>query len=351
MSEATHTTELVNGARPPATSDETARAEALRRDSLIWDMTLPGMFSGLNDGATLDRYRAAGYGFVSVTVGNDSTWNASEILRRLATFRTTLKRQPEKFVVVGTASDIERARAQGTLAVSFHLQGTNALEGDLSWVEAFFRLGVTHMLLAYNNKNAVGDGCAERTDAGLSRYGVSLIEEMNRVGMIVDGSHSGYRTTMEAIEVSTRPFIFSHANAAGVFQHYRNIRDDQIEACAASGGVVGITGVGAYLSEDGEASPENVFRHIDHVASLVGARHVGLGFDFITEIDTFAARVGDTADQWPSNNGKPVRFDQFAAPEIVGPVIETMCRQGYSDDDVRQVLGGNFLRVFKAVVG
>ena len=330
--------------------DEKHRAERLIRDSLVWDMTLPGMFSDLNDIGTLDRYLAAGYGFVSITVGNDSVWDPDIVPRRLSQITTTLERQPDKFVIVRSSSDIQAAQARGKLAVSFNLQGTNCLAGDVSRVGQLSGLGVTHMLLAYNSKNAVGDGCAERTDAGLSRFGISLIEEMNRVGMIVDGSHCGYRTTMEAIEVSRAPFIFSHSNAFGVFPHYRNIRDDQIEACAATDGVVGVNGVGAFLSDTGDVSAETIFRHVDYLAELVGARHVGLGFDFITHIERFAAIARKTTDQWPSNDGKPVRFDNFAPPEIVSPVAELMCRHRYSDEDVRGVLGGNFLRVFTNVV-
>lgn len=331
-------------------SAEKGRAERLIRDSLVWDMTLPGMFSDLNDIGTLNRYLAAGYGFVSITVGNDSVCDPEVVPQRLSQITATLEQQPGKFAIVRNSSDIHVAQGQGKLAVSFNLQGTNCLAGDVSRVEKLSGLGVTHMLLAYNNKNAVGGGCAERTDAGLSRFGIRLIEEMNRVGMIVDGSHCGYRTTMEAIEVSTAPFIFSHSNAVGVFPHYRNVRDDQIKACAATDGVVGVNGVGAFLSDTGDASAETIFRHIDYLAELVGARHVGLGFDFITHIERFAAIARKTTDQWPSNDGKPVRFDNFAPPEILSPVAELMCRHRYSDEDVRGVLGGNFLRVFTNVV-
>ena len=331
-------------------SAERERAEKLIHDSLVWDMTLPGMFSDLNDIGTLDRYLAAGYGFVSITVGNDSVWNPDVVSQRLSRITTTLQQQAGKLAIVRDPSDIQAAQAQGKLAVSFNLQGTNGLAGDLSRVEQFRRLGVTHMLLAYNGKNAVGDGCAERTDAGLSRFGIRLIEEMNRVGMIVDGSHCGYRTTMEAIEVSEAPFIFSHSNAFGVFPHYRNIRDDQIEACAKTDGVVGVNGVGEFLGETGDASAEAIFRHIDYLAELVGAQHVGLGFDFITHIERFAEMARKSAEQWPSNDGKQVSFENFAPPEIVFPVVELMCRHQYGDEDVRGVLGGNFMRVFSKVV-
>lgn len=330
-------------------SQEAARR--LYRGSLVWDMTLPGMFSDLNDIATLHRYRSAGVGFVSITIGNDSVRDPEVVVRRLQSLGAKIAAEPRAFKAAHRAADILAARAEGKLAISFHLQGTNGLGGQLANVERFFDLGITHILLAYNEANQAGDGCATPTNAGLTDFGRALVAEMNRVGMLIDGSHSGYRTTMEAMEASQQPFIFSHCNAHAVFAHYRNVRDDQIAACARSGGVVGVNGVGAFLSETGEASAEVIFRHIDHVASLVGPAHVGIALDFIANIATFAEAAKKTADAWPSNAGKPVVFENFAAPEIVLPVTELLCRHGYSDGDVSAILGGNFLRVFRSVVG
>jgi membrane dipeptidase len=314
-------------------------------------MTLPGMFSGLNEVQALHRYHSAGFGFVSVTIGNDSVWNPKVVLERLAKVRSEVARESDRFRVVQNASEILQARAEDKLAIAFHLQGTNGLGGDIAWAEKFFHLGITHMLLAYNARNAVADGCAESTDAGLSRFGKSLVREMNRLGMLVDGSHTGYRSTMEAMEISTRPFIFSHANASKLFDHYRNVRDDQIIACAKTGGVIGINGVGAFLSDSGDASAELIYRHIDYMANLAGPAHVGLGLDFITEVAKFAARAANSADSWPSIAGKVPRFDHFAPPEIIGPLTERLCRGGYSDSDIEGIVGKNFLRVFQDCVG
>jgi membrane dipeptidase len=171
------------------------------------------------------------------------------------------------------------------------------------------------------------------------------------VGMLVDGSHCGYRTTMDAMELSRQPFIFSHANARGVYDHYRNVRDDQILACARTGGVIGITGVGAFLSESGLATPELIFRHVDYVASLAGPEHVGFGLDFITHVEVFAARVAQTEGQWPANRGQKTRFEHFAPPDVLFPVCVLMMRHGYTSATIDGILGSNFLRVFGQVVG
>lgn len=326
-------------------AEPSTRTTALYQSALVWDMTVPGLGTGFNRSEVLLRYREAGYTLISVTVATDKTFDPGVALKRLAGLRGFVQRHPDELMLVGGVADIDQAKRERKLAVTFNLQGTNPLAGDVSWVEPFYRLGVTHMLLAYNQKNLVGDGCAERTDAGLSRFGMRLIREMNRVGMLVDGSHSGYRTTMEAIEACSGPFIFSHANARAVFDHYRNIRDDQIRACAASGGVIGINGCGDFLAADKTVSAERIFQHIDHVVSLVGARHAGIALDFIEDGARFASMVGIEEDQWPPNGGVKPEMANYSPPEIVPEVVDLMLARGYADDDVRAILGGNFRRV------
>jgi membrane dipeptidase len=327
------------------------QARVLYRKSLVWDMTLPGMFSGLNEVSVLQRYRSAGISFVSVTIGNDTLRDPELVGHRISKIRQEISINGDHFRIVDCAADILDAERDGKLAISFHLQGTNALGNAIDSVGAFRRLGITHMLLAYNSRNFAADGCAERTDAGLSRFGIAVVREMNRVGILVDGSHTGYRSSMDAIEVSAKPFIFSHANAYGVFPHYRNVRDDQIKACAQTGGVIGVNGVGAFLSKTGDASAEIIANHIDHMVSLVGPGHVGFGLDFITEAAKFASMVDEVDDQWPSNDGARPRFDHFAPPEIIESVTGWLCQRGYSDSDISGILGGNFLRVFRDAVG
>jgi hypothetical protein len=177
-------------------------------------------------------------------------------------------------------ADVHQARQAGKLAVSLNLQGSNNLGRDLNLVQLYYDLGVRQLLLVYNHKNAVGDGCHERTDGGLSRYGIELIQAMNAVGMIVDCSHGGPRTTMEAIEVSNQPVMFTHSNPKALWRHDRNITDEQAKACAARGGLVGAVGVGIFMG-DNDASTETYFRHIDYWATLVeseraeGKRYLG----------------------------------------------------------------------------
>ena len=215
----------------PGESGTMNDAKSLHDDALVWDMTLPFSPDCADFDRLLPRYKAAGVDFVSLTVNQFSNPLADTLLH-MAELRTEIRARSDHYAFVKGVDDILRAKEEGRMALGFHFQETNPLEGSVHMVETFYDLGVRHMLLAYNQKNRVGDGCAERTDAGLSRFGISVVREMNRVGMLVDGSHSGYRTTMDAMEVSTAPFIFSHANAYALYPHYRNIRDDQIRAAS-----------------------------------------------------------------------------------------------------------------------
>jgi membrane dipeptidase len=155
--------------------------------------------------------------------------------------------------------------------------------------------------MAYNETNRVGCGCHVANDTGLTDFGRRLIGEMNRIGMIVDCAHTGYRTTMETIDACEGPVIISHTNVHALCNHPRCARDDQIAAIAAKGGVVGITGINVFLG--GDATPKRFADHIDHVANLVGPEHVGLALDYVYDLETFSASVAGLPDRYPAEAG------------------------------------------------
>ncbi|MDP6785555.1 MAG: membrane dipeptidase [Rhodospirillales bacterium] len=323
-------------------------AAALFEDALVWDMTLPWGTPCAEPDVTLPRFQAASVDLISLTVQDGQETGVAEAVRHMARVTRDIAERADRMVLCRTADDILAAKAAGKLALIFNHQETNPLEGRVEMVQAYYDLGVRHILLAYNKRNRAGDGCAEATDAGLSRFGIRAVEEMNRVGMLVDGTHCGYRTSMEAIEVSSAPVIFSHCDAHAVFPHYRNIRDDQIKACAAAGGVIGVNGVGAFLG-DAEASTESMFRHIDHMTRLVGAEHVGIGLDYLRDTDRFWTQMKRTPELWPLIDGKPHQATRFVQPEQLVELTDLMLERGYAAADVRGILGGNFLRLARQV--
>jgi membrane dipeptidase len=323
-------------------SEETA---AILRDSVVCDMTLPWFEPYMIDqDVTLPRFHKAGFDFVSLTVSVPKNALAAT-MRHIAMVKAHIRSRPG-LVFAATPDAIVEAKRQGRLALGFHFQGTEPFEGDIELVQAYYDLGVRHALLAYNLKNAVGDGCIERTDAGLSKFGVRLVKEMNRVGMLVDGSHTGYRTTMDAMEVCEGPFIFSHSNCDAVVPHYRNIKDDQIQACAQSGGLIGINGVNEFLG-DLHAASETMFRHLEHIVNVAGIDHAGIGLDYVRDVQAIWDWIQRDRDLWPQVGEAEQPYPAHAQPEQVMQLVGLMLDHGYTKDDVAKVLGGNFLRVMR----
>ena len=358
-------------------SKEAAR---LHEDAQVWDMTLPwGSHYDLeNKLSTLERAAAHGYTLASLTVGDD--WQGlADTIQAIARERAYFLANSDRFVLVNRFVDVERAKREGKLAIVFHFQGTNPVAGDLNMIETYHELGIRHMLMAYNCKNLVGDGCTERTDDGLSRFGVAVIEEMNRVGMIVDATHTGHRTTMDMFEVSREPVIFSHSNPSALWDIPRNIKDDQIKACAKSGGVVCVNGVDIFLGMDNDLIGMMV-KHMSYVAELVGPEYVGIGTDYVAdkrgERGEFKQRTGTLPD--PSTSTRPVsqmgRFNPmdvhlpaylkasggktmgphwndcyYVGPRDLPELTERMLKHGFSEAEVRGILGENIMRVAKQV--
>jgi membrane dipeptidase len=293
----------------------------------------------------------SGYSFVSLTMAVDDDASPASVFGRLAKIRYELGNQPETIVLADTVDEIRKAKASNKLAIGFHFQGTEAIGRDLANVGAYYQLGVRWMLMAYNFQNNVGTGCieAQKNDLGLSAFGKDLIREMNRVGMIVDCSHSGYRTTMDAMLASTRPCIFSHSNPRALYDHPRNIRDDQIKACAQTGGVIGINGVGAFIGEPKEVSIDTVVRHIDYVADLVGTQHVALGLDYMTQAHVKVLIDFYKGDTIPKVGLAPEMPWGFLNPSDAPFLLSKLLAKGYAPEAVRGIMGGNFLRVAEKV--
>jgi len=354
-------------------------ATALLSDAHVWDMTVPWGSRGGPESQehVLTRAAAHGYTLASLTISSD--WSGmADTIKSIAIQRAYFLGDPDKFVLVDTFADVERAKLEDKLAIVLHFQGTNPVEGDVKMIEIYHRLGIRHMLMAYNMKNLVGDGCLERTDDGLSRFGVALVEEMNRVGMIVDVTHTGHRTSMDTFEASNAPVIFSHSNPAAVWDIPRNVKDEAIKACAKTGGVMCINGVGVFMG-DNDGSPEKMLKHINYVAELIGPENVGIGTDYVSDgwgREPFEARPATPADSSVGARQTAFggRFNQmdlhqaahlhasggdsigpdwrdihYIGPEQMPELTELMLKHGYSEKEVRGILGENIMRVAKKI--
>ena len=322
------------------------RARALHTDALVWDMTLPYGPGWMSDGL-IRRYRRSGCDVVSLTV-NDFPGSISGTSRAMATVRRQIDRLSDEFIFARSVDEILAARAAGKTALIFNHQETNQLERNLDMIQFYYEAGVRHMLLAYNMKNFAGDGCAEPTDAGLSNFGREIVREMNRVGMLVDGTHCGVRTSMEAIELCEGPFIFSHCVSHALYPHYRNIRDEQIKACAQTGGVIGVNGCGFFMG-DMNGNVEEMFRHIEHMVEVAGPQHVGLALDYLDNPGPFFQSQRDNPSLWPLNAGQPHMEADYVLPEELLLLTDRMLQAGWDEAVVRGILGENFLRVARQI--
>jgi len=267
-----------------------------------------------------------------------------QTLSTLAAYRRWILLHDDRFVLAGSVEDILRAKQQARLAVSFDIEGMNALNGDLNMVGVYHALGVRQMLFAYNLNNQAAGGCHD-TDIGLTDFGRAIVGEMNRLGMIVDCSHASYRTTMDIMAQSTIPVVFSHSNPIAICDHERNIRDEQIKACADTGGVIGINGMGIFLG-DNDVSNDTLLRHIRYVAELVGIEHVGLGFDFSPDTGLDIGTIlSSRPDFWPDGQRYDTPGIKHAGPSQLPGLVACLNEQGFSDSQIRGVLGENFRRV------
>ncbi len=321
-------------------------SDAIHSSATVIDGTCPG-----------EHWREA---FSSWSSGGASACVVS--VASLEGCRATLDRLGEVFRLVRDRAElclatdtetIRAARRDGKLAVILHFQGTGPFEDDLGLAEIYWRLGVRVVQLAYNVRALAGDGCEEPGNAGLSRFGRQLVAELNRLGIVVDVSHTGPASSLDAVEASTAPVIASHSNAAAVHPSRRNLKDDLIRALADSGGVIGINGYPAFVADSATPTLDQYIDHMAYIADLVGPAHVGIGLDYTTR-DLPMAEYDHliNSGQWTRESYPPPPWhypsgldDASGLPNLTRRLRE----RGFGEHDVRGILGENWLRVFDAV--
>jgi membrane dipeptidase len=279
---------------------------------------------------------------------------------------TTLLRELESlddcYLVVESASDIAKAKQEGLVGVILGLQDGRPLEDRIEYVRVLHALGVRVIQLTYNRRNLIGDGCLEPGNAGLSRFGAAAIKEMNRLGILIDLSHCGVRTTLDAIEASEAPVAITHANPSTFSPSPRNKPDDVFRALAKRGGVAGLTTFSPLVARTSSAAPtlDDFVQLVDHAVNLMGVDHVGIGTDhtdgvfdpaeFNKEWGWQAPLYRDLSEfmgPWYGYETKNVVGLESAAEW--GNLSDALVRRGYRDGDVQKIVGGNFLRVFESV--
>lgn len=238
-----------------------------------------------------------------------------------------MEAHPGQVVIARRAKDITDAKAAGKLSVVLAVENSDGVEGSLYVLRMLHEMGVRSLGLTHNTSSWAADGNAEeRSGGGLTTFGVALVKELNRLGMVVDVSHISERGFWDVVDIAERPILASHSNAKAVCDHPRNLTDEQIKALAETGGSIGVI----YYADFVDATDPTVDRlvdHIDHIVQLVGPEHVGLGSDF--------------------DGGGTLVKDAAAVPELT----MKLAARGYDEADLRKILGENHLRTFAGATG
>ena len=305
--------------------------------------------------------RTSGITAVNLTVGpvgDRPSLSAFEgIFRDLARWEGEISRHPDTFLRVAAARDLDTARETGRVGLVYGLQDGVAFHDDLSRLPILRRFGIRIIQPTYNLRNLLGDGCLEPDGAGLSRAGQEAIRRMNALGILVDLSHCGRRTTRDALAASAVPVAFTHTGCAAVADHPRNKTDEELRALAGKGGVAGIYFM-PYLRPGAQPSAEDVVRHVEHAVKVAGEDHVGVGTDgVISAVEMtpeYRARFQEDIDRRKKAGiGAPGEMAGIYpyVPDLNGPrriqkLGEILSGRGHAAARVEKILGGNFRRLF-----
>ncbi len=337
--------------KPEALGQE--RVSQLYRDALVVDALVTTR--GWSD----ESWRIAteaGYTGLGTSLSSDSMEAA---LEDLETWNQRIESNPDRYVRVDSAADLEHAHVTGKLAVLLGFQNATMIGSSIENLGDLYQAGTRWIQLTYNSRNLLGDGCTERTNAGLSDFGLEVVERMNDLGVLVDLSHCGHQTTLDAILFSDPGPCFTHTMCEALYpSHPRSKTDEEIRAMAEKGGVMGVVALGYLVGPDpgGETTIETYVDHIDHVVDIAGIDHVGVASDFVIQGISSSA----TRENWyeprlesfkPSYQVRwPPWIPELDSPDRYNSVAAILDQRGYSSGDIEKVLGLNWLRYYKQVL-
>ncbi|MCW5321281.1 membrane dipeptidase [Verminephrobacter aporrectodeae subsp. tuberculatae] len=319
----------------------------LHQDALIID----GLIISKWERAVFEDMRKGGLSAANCTV---SVWEDFRgTVANIARMKQLIRANGDLLTLARSTADIEQAKKDGKTAIVLGFQNAHAFEDQLGYVEAFHDMGVRVVQLCYNTQNLIGTGCYER-DGGLSGYGHEVVAEMNRVGIMVDLSHVGAKTSEEAILASKQPVTYSHCLPAGLKEHPRNKSDAQLRFIADHGGFIGVTMFPPFLQRGVNATVDDYVQALDYVINLVGEDCVGIGTDF-------TQGYGQDFFDWLTHdkgvNRRLTEFGPIQNPLGIRTIGEmpnltaAMERARWPAPKITKVMGRNWLRVFAQVWG
>ena len=305
-------------------------------------------------------FRSLGNGGVTAINATIAAWEGfQETLDQVAGWMVRFSQHESELLQVQAVGDIEKAKREGLVGVILGFQNASPIENDLDRLALFYGLGVRVIQLTYHERNLLGNGCYERADGGLSTFGVDAVAEMNRLGVLIDLSHVGPQTTLEAIKMSEKPVACTHANAKSYHDVPRNKTDEALKLLAEKGGVTGVTPITTFLRTGTASTLNDYIDAVEHMVELIGIDHVGIGTDFTQDQTTsfwtyigsqqgtkFPAPYIDPSVDYTEVHPYPTGLETpDEMPDIAGALLD----RGYSPTDVTKILGGNWLRLFREV--
>lgn len=284
-------------------------------------------------------------------------------VRRIEAYYHLVAAEP-RLRLAAVPEDIPAAKEQGQVALVLGTQNARLIDDRLVRLDTLRRLGLRYLQLTYNTRNFLGDGCAEPSDAGLSRFGREVVKTLPQVGLVMDLTHAGHRTALEALTLAQAPAMISHANPRGLYDNPRNAHDDVIRALADTGGVIGCTLPSPFNWDGSDRLPsvDDFVRAIEYVIDLVGEDHVAIGSDLVATAGAYPAELSQLLrpDLYTVSGAfygtygldKRVRKVQGVSDLRDYPVLTAaLLEHGHGEETIRKILGGNLLRVYRAVWG
>jgi membrane dipeptidase len=350
------------------TKDELAHAEALHRESIIIDASIVAFIEGVGEDLMLEDMVKGGLTASNATVCMQRT--LSEAMREVTDVHEWAEKKKAKTLIIRKVADIEKAKKEGKPALILGPQDSLFLEAKTAFLEIAWDMGIRIIQLSYQRSDAA-DGCWDRVDGGLTNFGVDLVEAMNKRGILIDLSHVGDRSTMEAIEMSKQPVSFTHviprattprdlspyAKWAGGEKFVkvalgRGRTDEALKACTEKGGMVGVT---PFFAKTGKPTTltDDLMDQVDYVVNLVGAEHVGFGSDL-----DYRNSITRGAYIWKHPDRVDVTYHTamdkswgYGWLEFVPNFTKGLVARGYSNKEIKGILGDNWVSLFKKVWG
>lgn len=316
-------------------------------DSAVY---IDGAAAGLGEPDAWKKWHKGNVTAAAATVGIDDS--PEQVFREMGRWLRVVDNHVESLSLALETDDILTARQNRSLAVIFAFQSANPIGLNLDLLHAYQALGLRMMGLVYNRQNFVGGGCGDEEDGGLTDFGRDVVKLCDELGILLDLSHVGYRTSLEVTELSRNPVVFSHSNPRAVCDNRRNIPDDLIREVADRGGLIGVTTFPSFVRRDTRPTLEDVLNHVDYVAQLVGIDSVAVGTDYYSGGSPALYAELTRKGFWDSRDIEPCPHifpEGISDPTEFRAIQVGLVSRGYSEDAISGVMGTNWLRIFKSV--